>query len=149
MSNLSSQRRMMLIIVLKLMNRWTEKWSANIYAVITVGKWHVTAAVSEVWSCVFSPNDAAGCSAVSLILILFLSSCQWLLSGCLKLVPLIHVSFKGGRWLICDSRWGAVKPATAGDDTSWTCLASACLKYLLSIPLHGFLTNERIPSKTH
>lgn len=32
------------------MTQSTEEWSANIYAVITVGKWHVTVAVSEVWS---------------------------------------------------------------------------------------------------
>lgn len=138
MSNLSSHRRMILIVVLNLMTQWTEKWSANIYAVITVGKWHVTVAVSEVWSYVFSPNDAAGCSAVSLILILFLSSRQQPLSVRLKLVPLIHVSFKGemiNMWLQVGEQWSQRRLGmTLHGLVSHLLVWSICWAFLCMVP---------------
>ena len=103
----------------------------------------------EVWSYAFSVNQAAGCSAVSLILIQLLSLCQYSSLAVWSAFPLIPVSFKEemiNMWLQVGS----------GDAQRWLgvtlhglSLASARLKYLLNIPVHGFLTNGKLRSETH
>lgn len=52
--------------------------------------------ITEVWSCAFSVIQATGCSALSMILILFLSLCQCSLSGRLKCVPSDSCLFQRG-----------------------------------------------------
>lgn len=101
--------------------------------------------VGDIWSCAFCLTQAA---AVSLILILFHSLCHCSFSGRLQCVPSDSCRFQRGNdsYVTPGGKQGSQR--LLGMTLYGPSLASARLKYLLSIPLHGFLTNGQICSET-
>lgn len=110
---------MKLIIVFRLDSSTTREL-ISILATITGKTACHSQCIREVWSYAFSLNQSCWlfCSVPD-------SDSVSVVVSLLRLWPsevrsVWFTSVAETRWLICDSRWEAGKPAMAGNDTSWT-----------------------------
>lgn len=107
MNYLSTKRRMKLMVVFKSGSSMTRELICLHLGNHRKMTCHLHC-IREVWSYAFSLNQTAGCSAVSLFLILFLSLCQCSQSLAVwSVFPLIHVTHKEemiNMWLQVGSR---------------------------------------------